>query len=256
MDVLLTYGHDGNINELPLNFTRISVDMVKALENEPALYLLHNKEGEIIYVGQSVYLKKRIREHLGGTNASAKYSKLIHGISYSYIAELSFYERMIGEALLINKFSPEYNGTYEKSAKRTGNSSRKIPDEILYDILYYAREKRYPYDMVAKALDVPKRTVARYGNGGVGGYIQLPKNYKPRVILETNERMPNRRKINFEMFCRIRDTYESSVKDGRPKLSYKEIATLYGFSPNTVSRVCNLGTDIFKFWEKERKATV
>ena len=69
-----------------LNGKQVSSKYLKILEELPncsGIYYLHNKAGEIIYIGKSNNIQKRVRNHLTGKNRKAlKIQKSIHKINF------------------------------------------------------------------------------------------------------------------------------------------------------------------------------
>ena len=57
--------------------------IVEDLPSVTGVYYIHNKNGEIIYIGKSRNIKKRINQHFTGKNSKAKKIKaLVHSVSY------------------------------------------------------------------------------------------------------------------------------------------------------------------------------
>ena len=57
--------------------------IIEELPTETGVYYIHNKAGDIIYIGKSNNIKKRITQHFTGTNSkSKKIQTLVHSVSY------------------------------------------------------------------------------------------------------------------------------------------------------------------------------
>ena len=69
-----------------LNGKQVSSKYLKIIEDLPncsGIYYLHNKAGEIIYIGKSNNIQKRVRNHLTGKNRKAlKIQKSLHKINF------------------------------------------------------------------------------------------------------------------------------------------------------------------------------
>jgi len=84
---------------------------LKKLPNSPGVYLMHDKNDEIIYVGKAKVLKNRVRQYFQSSRGkSSKILKMVENISYfEYIVTDSELEALILECNLIKKHSPKYN---------------------------------------------------------------------------------------------------------------------------------------------------
>ena len=84
---------------------------LKNLPETPGCYLYRNSEGEIIYVGKAINLKKRISQYFQRDNALGPKTKSL----VSQIASIetktvnSEIEALILESSLIKKYHPKYN---------------------------------------------------------------------------------------------------------------------------------------------------
>lgn len=95
----------------------------------PGCYLMHNKDGIVIYVGKSKNLKNRLssyfqREHTGKTRM------LVKEIAYfEYIVTNTEMESLLLEINLIKKYNPKYNILYrdDKSYPYIELTDEKVP---------------------------------------------------------------------------------------------------------------------------------
>ena len=95
----------------------------------PGCYLMHNKEGIVIYVGKSKNLKNRLssyfqRDHTGKTRM------LVKEIAYfEYIVTNTEMESLLLEINLIKKYNPKYNILYrdDKSYPYIELTNEKVP---------------------------------------------------------------------------------------------------------------------------------
>ena len=102
---------------------------LKLVPHLPGCYLMHNKDGVVIYVGKSKNLKNRLssyfqREHTGKTRM------LVKEINYfEYIVTNTEMESLLLEINLIKKYNPKYNILYrdDKSYPYIELSNEKIP---------------------------------------------------------------------------------------------------------------------------------
>ncbi len=84
---------------------------LKNLPDQPGVYLMHDKDGEIIYVGKAKILKNRVRQYFqSGANQTPKVRAMVSNIAYfEYIVTDSETEALALECNLIKKHRPKYN---------------------------------------------------------------------------------------------------------------------------------------------------
>lgn len=111
---------------------------LKKLPAKPGVYLMHNKQGEIIYVGKAIKLCNRVRQYFQGSrNLSTKIAHMVSHIDYfEYIITDSELEALVLENNLIKQHHPKYN-------------------TMLKD------DKTYPYIKVTLKEDFPRLMLAR-----------------------------------------------------------------------------------------------
>ena len=83
---------------------------LKKLPAKPGVYIMHDKDGNIIYVGKAVSLKNRVRQYFRKNNKTARIEKMVSLISYfEYIVVDNEAEALILECNLIKKNKPKFN---------------------------------------------------------------------------------------------------------------------------------------------------
>ena len=84
---------------------------LKNLPASPGVYLMHNADGEIIYVGKAKILKNRVRQYFQNSkNHSPKVLAMVSNIAYfEYIVTDTEIEALVLECNLIKKHKPKYN---------------------------------------------------------------------------------------------------------------------------------------------------
>lgn len=86
------------------------VDNPKNLPNKPGVYIMRNKYDEVIYVGKSKSLKKRVKSYFTNKYDNIKTKLLMeHFNTLEYIITDTEKEALILEANLIKKYMPNYN---------------------------------------------------------------------------------------------------------------------------------------------------
>ena len=83
---------------------------LKKLPNKPGVYLMHDKDDNIIYVGKAVILKNRVRQYFRKNNKTTRIEKMVSLIDhFEYIVVESEDEALILECNLIKKYRPKFN---------------------------------------------------------------------------------------------------------------------------------------------------
>lgn len=113
-------------------------EQLKALPDKPGVYIMKDKNGEIIYIGKAVSLKNRVRQYFQNSRGhSPKVRAMVDNIEeFEYIITDSELEALILECNLIKKHKPKYN-------------------ILLKD------DKHYPYIKVTMGEDYPRVIMTR-----------------------------------------------------------------------------------------------
>lgn len=84
---------------------------LKNLPEQPGVYLMHDKDGTIIYVGKAKILKNRVRQYFRkNSNHTPKVLAMVANVAYfEYIVTDSETEALALECNLIKKHRPKYN---------------------------------------------------------------------------------------------------------------------------------------------------
>ena len=111
---------------------------LRKLPDKPGVYLMHDKNDTIIYVGKAVVLKNRVRQYFQSSRGkSPKIQRMVDQIAwFEYIVVDSEMEALILECNLIKEHQPKYN-------------------TMLKD------DKHYPYIRVTVNEDYPRIMLAR-----------------------------------------------------------------------------------------------
>lgn len=125
-----------NAAKLPPNF---SMEQLHALPEDCGVYYFHNQKGEVIYVGKSINIKKRIMEHFASKTAkSQKMQQAVHDITFqvtgSELAALLF------ESHEIKTLIPQYN--VAQKPRKKSYCIFKYQDEEGFQRLAVARTKK------------------------------------------------------------------------------------------------------------------
>ena len=81
------------------------------LPQEPGVYIMKSKSGDIIYIGKAKKLKNRVSQYFGShTNHGIKTIKMVDNVEdFDYIVVASEYEALVLECSLIKQYRPKYN---------------------------------------------------------------------------------------------------------------------------------------------------
>ena len=111
---------------------------LKKLPALPGVYLMHDKNDTVIYVGKAKVLKNRVRQYfMQSKNHSAKVLAMVSHVAwFEYIITDSELEALVLECNLIKKYKPHYN-------------------ILLKD------DKHYPYIKVTMNKDYPRLSITR-----------------------------------------------------------------------------------------------
>lgn len=83
---------------------------LKKLPEKPGVYIMKDKDDNILYVGKAVILKNRVRQYFQKTNKTERIKKMVSQIDhFEYIVVDSEMEALILECNLIKLHKPKYN---------------------------------------------------------------------------------------------------------------------------------------------------
>ena len=83
---------------------------LKKLPEKPGVYIMRDKNDNILYVGKAVILKNRVKQYFNKTNKTARIEKMVSLIDhFEYIVTDNEAEALILECNLIKKNMPKFN---------------------------------------------------------------------------------------------------------------------------------------------------
>lgn len=114
---------------------------LKKLPAKPGVYIMHDKNDSIIYVGKAIILKNRVKSYFrASTKKTAKIEKMVSLIDrFEYIVTDSELEALVLENNLIKEHSPKYN-TLLKDDKTYPYIKVTVSDE--YPRILFSREMK------------------------------------------------------------------------------------------------------------------
>ncbi len=83
---------------------------LKKLPNKPGVYIMHDKNDKIIYVGKAISLKNRVRQYFRKNNKTKRIENMVSLVDhFEYIVTDNEAEALILECNLIKKNMPKFN---------------------------------------------------------------------------------------------------------------------------------------------------
>lgn len=163
---------------------------LKNLPSNPGVYIMHNKDGKVIYVGKAKVLKNRVRQYFRkNSNHTPKVLAMVSNVAYfEYIVTDSEREALVLECNLIKKYRPKYNIL--------------LKDDKQYPYLKVTLNEEYPRVLITRRLlnDGAKYYGPYMGKGTIRKNLEIVQNlFKPPTC---KRKFPN------------------DIKKGRPCLNY------------------------------------
>lgn len=163
---------------------------LKNLPSNPGVYIMHNKDGKVIYVGKAKVLKNRVRQYFQkNSNHTPKVIAMVSNIAYfEYIVTDSEREALVLECNLIKKYRPKYNIL--------------LKDDKQYPYLKVTLNEEYPRILITRRLlnDGAKYYGPYMGKGTIRKNLEIvQKLFKPPM-------------------CKRK--FPDDIKKGRPCLNY------------------------------------
>ena len=131
-------------------------DKALSLPFEPGVYIMHDKNDKVIYVGKAKKLKNRVSQYFQSTAAHTPKTRLMvsHIDHFDVIVAASEFEALVLECSLIKRYSPKYNIL--------------LKDDKGYPYLRLDMREIYPrITMVSKIADDGAGYYGPYGSRGV-----------------------------------------------------------------------------------------
>ena len=160
---------------------------LKKLPGKPGVYIMHDEEDDIIYVGKAISLKNRVRQYFQSSrNKGAKIEQMVtHIRRFEYIVTDSELEALVLECNLIKEHRPKYN--------------TMLMDDKAYPFIKVTVEEPFPRVMLARKMvkDKSKYFGPYTSAGAVKDTIELIR--KLYQIRSCNRKLP--RDIGKERPC-------------------------------------------------------
>ena len=170
------------MSELAEGFNDNIKNALAVLPDKPGVYLMHDAEGKVIYVGKAVVLKNRVRSYFRNlASDTPKVKAMVAKIAeIETIVTSSEVEALILECNLIKKYRPRYNISLKD-------------------------DKTYPYLKVTLQEDFPRlhmtRRLSRDGAKYYGPYADAGAMYATMKLLKTMFPLRSCRRMNPDRPC-------------------------------------------------------
>lgn len=120
---------------------------LKKLPETPGVYIMKDKDDQILYIGKAISLKRRVNQYFIKTNKTARIEKMVSLIDhFEYVITDNEVEALLLECNLIKKHKPKYN-------------------VLLKD------DKTYPYIKIDMSTDYPNIYITRSLKNDGGKYF-------------------------------------------------------------------------------------
>ena len=163
-------------------------EKLKNLPEKPGVYVMLDKDGQVIYVGKAKVLKNRVRQYFFNSVKTEKTMALVSNISdFYYIIAPSEIDALSLENNLIKKHKPRYNIL--------------LKDDKTYPYIKVDLKERFPYFYITRKI---KKDGAKYFGPFMGGI-------NANDLLDT---------VNFAYKLRLCDKKFSPDKNYKPCLNY------------------------------------
>jgi len=151
-------------HEIPHGEIQFNIEEeLKKLPASPGVYIMHDKQDEIIYVGKAISLKNRVRQYFQSSrNKTAKIEQMVARIArFEYIITDSELEALVLECNLIKEHRPKYN--------------TMLKDDKTYPYIKVTVDEEFPRVLFSRTM---KKDKARYfgpytSAGAVNDTIEL-----------------------------------------------------------------------------------
>lgn len=136
-----------------------------ALPQTPGVYIMHNRAGEIIYIGKAISLRNRVRTYFRSLRGQVpKVWRMVENMyDFEYILTDTELEALVLENQLIKKHKPRYN--------------IRLKDDKTYPYIKITLQEEWPRV-------VPTRTVLKDGAGYYGPYPGMTTVYETIELLD------------------------------------------------------------------------
>ncbi|MDO5575067.1 MAG: excinuclease ABC subunit UvrC [bacterium] len=131
---------------------------LKKLPRKPGVYIMHDEDDAIIYVGKAIILRNRVRSYFReSTNKTAKIQKMVSLIKrFEYIVTDSELEALVLENNLIKEYQPKYN--------------TMLKDDKTYPYIKVTTGEEYPRVLITR--EQKKDNAKYYGPYSAAGAVK------------------------------------------------------------------------------------
>lgn len=103
--------------EIPNYSERLSISEIHKVKLESGFYFMRDSSGEIVYIGEALNLRSRLRKHMtGGSGTTKRFYPVFKTVDIFYCDRK---ERKIYESYAINKYDPVGNVNGNETANKS-----------------------------------------------------------------------------------------------------------------------------------------
>ncbi len=109
--------------DIPKSSLSIPVSGIHKVNSDSGVYFMRDSSGKIVYIGEALYLRKRLTEHMAGKSGTTKrFCHVFHSIDVFYCDRK---DRKIYEIYAINLYNPIGNVEGNESASKVELKKRR-----------------------------------------------------------------------------------------------------------------------------------
>lgn len=127
--------------------------IIDELPSKTGVYYMHNDQGDVIYIGKSKNIKKRVNQHFLGTNRKAKnLQKLVAAVTYEETGNELI--ALLKESHEIKKNQPLFNRSKRKTSFQFGLYQKKNSDgyiSLTYDKIDHRKKAITSFSTINEA---------------------------------------------------------------------------------------------------------
>lgn len=160
---------------------------LKKLPNKPGVYIMHDKNNNVIYVGKAVILRNRVKSYFRKNNKTIRIQNMVSLIdNFEYIVTDNEAEALILECNLIKKYRPKFNVL--------------LKDDKTYPYIKIDVKSKYPRVIITrKIINDGARYFGPYANPGYAKEMLDFLKTKFKIIQCKNFPKNNRACLNYHI---------------------------------------------------------
>jgi excinuclease UvrABC nuclease subunit len=157
--------------DINLAFNTVT-DINTLTNNDSGIYLFLNSNNEVIYVGRTLTMRRRMREHfINKRNNTTYFIKEVARVEACVIDEPDFDLLEAYEKVIVNRLKPKYN--------KKNYYPSSLSEKSLFTVKYLLKNTKYTHQKISEIVGCAKSTVTDINTGKTYKHITLPEDFKP-----------------------------------------------------------------------------